>query len=170
VSELKGELAKAGSCLLVGMKKMTVAQAEEIRREFRKAGLRYRVVKNRLARVAFAEHRFDLGDTLKGQCGVVFAPQERAIEAAKLLREHYRKQRIKDPPLSVIGAVIEGEVIGRDRAAVVADMPDRKTVQAQLAGAIAAPMRGLAVALAGVAGGLARCVQARVDKEGPAPA
>src|SRR5690606_8850174 len=78
VSELKGELAKAGSCLLVGMKKMTVAQAEEIRREFRKAGLRYRVVKNRLARVAFAEHRFDLGDTLKGQCGVVFAPQERA--------------------------------------------------------------------------------------------
>jgi large subunit ribosomal protein L10 len=165
VSELQGEIKKAGSCLLVGFQKMSVAQAEDIRREFRKAGLKYRVVKNRLASVAFAAHKLDVGKNLKGKCGVVFAPQERAIEAAKLLRDHYKKLKVKEPPLSVIGGVIEGEVIGKARAAAIVDMPDRKTVQAQLASVLAAPMRSLAVALSGVAGGVSRCIQARVDSQ-----
>lgn len=170
VSELKSEVKKAGSCLLVSFEKMSVSQAEAIRREFRKAGFKYRVVKNRLAKVAFASHKLDLGKTLKGKCGVVFAPQERAIEAAKLMREHYKKLKVKEPPLSVIGAVIEGEVIGRARSATIADMPDRHTVQTQLVSVLAAPMRSLAVALNGVASGVGRCVQAKVDKAGSAPA
>ena len=164
VEELKSEVKKAGSCLLVGFEKMSVAQAEDVRRVFRKAGFKYRVVKNRLAKVAFASHKLDLGKGLKGKCGVVFAPQERAIEAAKLLRDHYKKLKVKEPPISVIGGVIEGEVIGRARAAAIADMPDRRTVQTQLVSAIAAPMRSLAVALNGVASGLGRCVQQKVDK------
>jgi hypothetical protein len=49
-------------------------------------------------------------------------------------------------------------------------MPDRRTVQAQLASAVAAPLRCLAVALNGVAGGVGRCIQARVDKGEGAPA
>jgi large subunit ribosomal protein L10 len=170
VSELKSEVDKAGSCLLVSFEKMSVAQAEDIRKEFRKAGFKYRVVKNRLAKVAFASHQLDLGKNLKGKCGVVFAPQERAIEAAKLMREHYKKLKVKEPPLAVIGAVVEREVIGRARAAAIVDMPDRRTVQAQLASTIAAPLRSLAVALSGVASGMSRCVQAKVDKGGGASA
>lgn len=170
VTELKSQVQSMGSCLLVSFDKMTVAQAEDIRREFRKAGFKYRVVKNRLARVAFREHDFDVGTSLKGMCGVVFAPEERAIEAAKLVREHYKKLKVKEPPIAVIGAVIEGEVIARARAAGVADMADRKTVQAQLASVLAAPGRGLAVALSGLASGMARCIQAKVDKAGGAPA
>ncbi|MEZ5964949.1 MAG: 50S ribosomal protein L10 [Planctomycetota bacterium] len=168
VAELKNQVQSMGSCLLVGFEKLTVAQAEDIRREFRKAGFEYRVVKNRLARVAFREHDFDIGTTLKGMCGVVFAPEERAIEAAKLLREHYKKLKVKEPPINVIGAVIEGEVIGRKGAKGVADMADRQTVQAQLASVLIAPARGLAAALNGLASGMARCIQAKVDKEGGA--
>lgn len=165
VSELQGEIKKAGSCLLVSFQKMSVAQAEDIRREFRKAGLKYRVVKNRLANVAFAAQKLDLGKNLKGKCGVVFAPEERAIEAAKLVRDHYKKLKVKEPPLAVIGAVIEGDVIGKARSVSIADMPDRKTVQGQLASVLAAPMRSLAVALNGLAGGVSRCVQAHVDAQ-----
>jgi large subunit ribosomal protein L10 len=170
VSELQRGIEQAGSCLLLSFEKLSVAQADNIRREFRKAGLQYRVVKNRLAKVAFAAHQLDVGKNLKGKCGVVFAPEERAIEAAKLVREHYKKLKVKEPPLTVIGAIIEGEVVARSQAATIADMPDRKTVQAQLAGMIAAPMRSLAVALNGVAGGVGRCVQAKVDKGEGAPA
>ncbi len=168
VSELKSEVKKAGSCLLVSFEKMSVAQADDIRREFRKAGFKYRVVKNRLAKVAFASHKLDLGKNLKGKCGVVFAPSERAIEAARLMREHYKKLKVKEPPLSVIGAVIEGEVIGKARSATIADMPDRHAVQTMLASVLSAPLRSLAVALNGVAGGVGRCLQAKVDKEAPA--
>lgn len=168
VEELKREVQKAGSCLLVGFEKMSVAQAEDVRREFRKAGFKYRVVKNRLAKVAFASHKLDIGKNLKGKCGVVFAPHERAIEAAKLLREHYKKLKVKEPPIAVIGGVIEGEVIGKARAASIADMPDRRTVQGQLVSTIAAPLRSLAAALNAVGGGVSRCVQQKVDKGGGA--
>jgi len=163
VAELASQVQSMGSCLLVSFAKMTVAQAEDIRREFRKAGFKYRVVKNRLAQVAFRAQDFDIG-SLDGMCGVVFAPQERAIEAAKLVREHYKKLKVKEPPLTVVGAVIEGEVIAGPRAKAVADMADRKTVQAQLASVLAGPGRGLAVALSGLAGGLTRCLNAQAEK------
>jgi large subunit ribosomal protein L10 len=166
VAELQAEVESMGSCLLVNFDKLTVAQAEDIRAEFRKAGFKYRVVKNRLARVAFAQKDIDVGANLKGMCGVVFAPEERAIEAAKLLREHYKKNKVKQPPITVVGAVIEGEVVARERGPSVADMIDRKTVQAQLAGIVAGPGRALAVALSGLASGLTRCIQAKVDKGG----
>lgn len=170
VTELQTHVKSMGSCLLVNFDKLTVAQADDIRREFRNAGFKYRVVKNRLARVVFRDNNMDIGTSLKGMCGVVFAPEERAIEAAKLLREHYKKLKVKQSPFSVVGAVIEGEVIGRERGPNVADMADRKTVQAQLASVLSAPGRGLAVALSGLASGMARCLQAKLDKAGDAPA
>lgn len=170
VSQLKREVESTGSCLFLAFDKMTVAQAEGMRKELRGAGLRYRVVRNRLAIAAFGEKALDVKGIFKGKCGVVFAPDERAIDAAKLLREHYKKLKVKEPPVTVVGAVIEGEVIDGGRAAGIADMPDRKTVQAQLASVIAAPMRGLAVALSGLTAGMARCLQAKIDKDGDVPA
>jgi large subunit ribosomal protein L10 len=164
LDDLKQSFRDMGSCLVVSFDRLTVEQAHDIRGKFRDAGMRLQVVKNRLAVKAFADLSYDLSAAFKGKCGVVVAPEEGAIAAAKLVRE--ATEKLKEPPLTVRGAIIEGEVIVGHAAATIADMPDKNTVRAQLCGAILGVGRGLAVAMqaAGPAG-LARATQARVDKQ-----
>lgn len=163
-ADLKREFSAMGSCVVVGFDKLQPKDDVEIRRTLRAAGIRYRVVKNRLASRAFAEMQLDLDPALQGKCGIAMAPKEGAIKAARLLREVLKKH--KESPARVLGGVIEGEAITGPQAAVIADMPDRDTVNAQLAGIVSAPARGLATVVNGVASGLARCIQARIDKAG----
>ncbi len=164
LDELKGSFEGMGSCLVVSFDRLTVAQAHGIRNKFRDAGIQFQVVKNRLAIKAFSELNLDMGEAFQGKCGVVVAEEEGAIAAAKLVREEM--ERIKKPPLVVTGGVIEGEPITGAAAANIADMPDKDTVRAMLAGAINGVARGIATCVQGAAGGgLARCLQAKIDKE-----
>lgn len=163
---LEKEVRDAGSCLVVSFDKLTVAQDQEVREQLREAGVRYVVVKNRLAERAFRAMDLDLRAAFQGKCGVVLAPEDKAIAAARTVREYGR--RLKEPPVVVTGGVLEGEAIVGPLAAAIADMPDRQTVRAQIATAVSGPARSLASVVQAVAGGLARCVQARIDKAGGA--
>jgi len=161
--DLTQSLGEMGSCLVVSFDKLTVQQAEDIRSQFREAGVSLRVVRNRLAIKAFSSLSYDMSPAFEGKCGVVVAQEEGAIAAAKIVREAVRK--VKEAPIVVTGGVIEGEAITGSAAAMIADMPDKDTVRAQLAGAISGVARGIAACLhAGGPAGLARAVQARVDK------
>lgn len=167
--ELESGFREMGSCLVLEFDKLTVRDDTQLRREFRGAGFQYRVVKNRVATKALAAAtNIDLPTGLKGKCGIVFATEERAIEAAKLVREVLKTHK-KSQPFRVIGGVIEGEAIGGVAAAAIADMPDRQTVRAQLAMAIAGPARMLATVINALPSGLARCVQAKLDAEPASP-
>lgn len=164
LDSLKREFRNMGSCLIVSFDKLQPDQDLEIREALRKAGVRYRVVKNRLALRAFAEMQLDMKPAFRGKCGVAMAEAERAIVAARALREVVKKH--KEPPIQVTGGIIEGEAITGPAAAAIADMPDRDTVNTQLVRAISGPARSTASVLAAVAGGMARCLQARIDKTG----
>lgn len=165
VDELEQAVRSMGSCLVISFDKMTAAQAEGIRVKFRDQGMRLRVVRNRLAVRAFRAAGIELDPALKGKCGIVFADEERAITAARLLRDTVVQAKLKESPFTVAGGVIEGQAITGHLAASIADMPDRHTVRGQIATAILGPARMLATCVQGVAGGLARVIQARIDKE-----
>ncbi len=164
LDSLKRDFANMGSCLVVTFDKLQPDQDIEIRNAFRSAGVRYRVVKNRLAVRAFADMEIDLEEAFQGKCAVAMADREGAIGAAKALREVLKKH--KEPPARVTGGVIEGEAITGAQAATIADMPDRHTVNTQIASAVSGPARKLAMALAALGSGMARCMQARIDKAG----
>ena len=168
LNDLKREFAAMGSCVVVGFDKLQPKDDIEIRKTLRAAGIRYRVVKNRLAARAFQDMELDLDAALQGKCGIAMAPKEGAIKAARLLRDVLKKH--KEAPARVLGGVIEGEAITGAQAAGIADMPDRDTVNTQLVTALSGPARGLATVVSGLAAGMARCIQARIDKAGPAPA
>ena len=164
-SELERDFEAAGSCLVISFDKHTVEEDSALRSKLREEGLHVKVVKNRLAaRVAKKVADADLSEALVGKCAVVFAPEERAITAAKIVREAMKPKK-KEPTIVVTGGLIEGAAITGAAAARIADMPDRDTVRGMLAGVLVGPARGLAVALNGVGGGLARCLQAKIDKE-----
>ncbi len=168
LAELERDFQQMGSCLVVAFDKLQPQQDLEIRGKLRETGVRYRVVRNRLAQKALSTLNLDLKTALVGKCGVAIAKKEGAIAAAKALREYIKKQ--KESPIAIVGGVVEGSAFVGAAAAGIADLPDRNTVNTQIATAISGPARSLATILNAVAGGLARCIQARVDKQGGADA
>lgn len=164
LDDLQKDFRSMGSCLVVSFDKLQPEQDLEVRSRMREVGVRYRVVRNRLAQKALAALDLDLKPAFRGKCAVAIAPKEEAIAAAKSLADYLRRQ--KAPPLQIVGGVIEGTAYTGEAAAAIADLPDRHTVQTMLASAISGPARSLACAVSAVAGGLARCIQARIDKAG----
>jgi large subunit ribosomal protein L10 len=164
LADLRRDFAAMGSCVVVEFGKLKPQQDIEIRGKMREMGVRYRVVRGRLAAKAFAGLGIDMDASLNGRCAVAIAQKEGAIQAAKVLREWIKKT--KDAPLSIKGGVVEGTAYTGALAATIADLPDRNTVNAQLASAVSGPARMLASLVSAVAGGMARCIQARVDQAG----
>lgn len=169
LSELQQDIENMGSCIVLEFNQLTVGLTQDIRDQFRDAGVKYTVVKNRLAVRAFAASGLDMAEAFTGKCGVVIAEEEKAIAAAKLVQEFGQRARktlkLKRPPLVVTGGVIEGEAITGEAATRIHDMPDKNTVRSMLLSAIQGPARGLAACIQGTHAGLARVVQARSEQD-----
>ncbi len=168
LADLQREFQKMGSCVVVEFGNLKPKQDIEIRGKLREAGIRYRVVRSRLASRAFASMKLDLSVALTGRCGIAIAQKEGAIQAAKILREWIKKT--KDAPLTIKGGVVEGAAYSGAAASSIADLPDRNTVNTQIVTALSGPARSIACLVSAVAGGLARCIQAKVDAQQPGAA
>ena len=142
LADLAKEFQSMGSCVVVEFGKLQPAQDIEIRGKLRDAGVRFRVVRSKLAQKAFESMKLDLGPALTGRCAVAIAKKEGAIQAAKILREWIKKT--KDSPLTIRGGVVEGAAYVGASADMIADLPDRNTVNSQIVTAISGPARSLA--------------------------
>lgn len=166
MTQLEREFQQMGSCVVVALNKLKPAQDKEIRNKLRETGCKYRVVRNRLAVKAFQGLRLDMEGSFRGMCGVAIAQKEGAIQVAKVLRDYIKKQ--KESPITILGGVVEGTAFVGAAAQTIADLPDRNTVNTQIVSALSGPARSLASVVSALAGGMARCIQARVDKGGGA--
>lgn len=163
LADLKQEFESMGSCVVLDVGPVNPTQDIEMRGKLRECGVRYRVVRSRLATRAFADMGLDMATAMKGRCGIVLAEKEGAIAAAKMLADWIKKD--KNSPIAIKGGVVEGETYVGDAAQEIANLPDRHTINTKIVSAISGPARSLASVLAAVGGGMARCIQAKVDKE-----
>jgi large subunit ribosomal protein L10 len=153
--------AKAEGLLLVSLAGLTVEETEVLRGALHESGAALRMLKNSLAQRTLAENGFTFGDgVLSGNVAVAYGSAEATIAAAKVVAKSDLRRAGK---VALRAGVLQGNPLGAADAEALADVPDKQTLRAQLVGVLQAPLRGLAVALAGVPGGLARVVQARVD-------
>ena len=182
-AQFQEELGDATGLLFVETGPLTVENAEALRTDLREkaGGARLRIIHNRTAHVALKERWFEgceaeaatsdleaLGALLKGPTAVAYGG-DGPIPIAKVMRDWRKKWK----PLKVKGAVADGELLSQEDTAGLADMPDLPQLKAMMLGALLGAPRGIATSLSAVYGGLARCLQARVDEaegEGDAPA
>jgi large subunit ribosomal protein L10 len=142
--EIVGEvtdLAKGASGLFfTDFTGLTVEQMTELRREFRRSGIRYRVAKNTLIRKALQElGGFDsLFDRLVGPTGVAFSVED-PVAPAKVIQKFSEKHN----KLSLKVCVIERQVYEGERLLELARMPSRKEMIAAVAGSIQVPLAGV---------------------------
>ena len=90
VADIKAKIENSKSVVIVSYSGLTVAQDTELRNEFRKAGVEYKVLKNTLIKRAMDElghTQFD--EALNGTTSVAFAADE--VAAAKIVTEAAKK-------------------------------------------------------------------------------
>ncbi len=140
VSEVAEITGRARGLFFTDFAGLTVEQANELRREFRKSGVDYKVVKNTLIQKAL--ERVTGYDTLfpqlVGPTGVAFAFDD-PIAPARIIKKFKEKHN----KLSLKICVVEKEVFEGARLDELARMPSRKEMIASIIGSIQAPLAGL---------------------------
>ncbi|MCA9316239.1 MAG: 50S ribosomal protein L10 [Planctomycetes bacterium] len=166
--QLEQALEGKNGLLILETGPMTVESTMAFRGDLREkaGGARLQVIHNRTAQVAlnrkwFGEGSDVLDPLLSGPTAIAFGG-DGPIPIAKVVRDWSRKWK----PLKVKGAVADGELLLAEDASTLADMPDLPQLRAMMLGAVMGVPRGIAVSLSAVYGGLARCLQARVDQQG----
>jgi large subunit ribosomal protein L10 len=140
VADLISALSGNGAAIVSDYRGLTVSDIGKVRRELRGKGITYRVVKNRLARIAAAQAgREELAPLLMGPTAIALGGTDEAALARGVL-EAVRPYRT----VVVRGGAIGGATLDANAVTRLATLPTREVLLAQLAGGIASPIGTMA--------------------------
>ena len=169
IEEVAGQIKEADAVFAVDYRGISVPQAAELRTKLRDADASFRVVKNTLTeRAADQAGAEGLKELLEGPTAMTFVKGD-AAAAAKALRDFRRATQL----LEFKGGWMNGAALSPDEIDAIAQLPSREVLYGRLVGMVASPLTGLASAMGGLIGGLARQLQLMADQElvgGSAPA
>ena len=171
IDEVAGQIQEADAVFAVDYRGISVPQAAELRTKLRDADASFRVVKNTLTeRAADQAGAEGLKELLEGPTAMTFVRGD-AAAAAKALRDFRRATQL----LEFKGGWMNGEALTPEAIDAIAQLPSRDVLYGRLVGMVASPLTGLAAAMGGLIGGLARQLQAIADQglvggDAPAPA
>jgi large subunit ribosomal protein L10 len=143
VAELREFLSSSRTLIVSEYRGLTVKEIAEIRRALRKQDVTYRIVKNRLMKIAAADTVGEaLGPLLVGPTAIAFGTDESAT--AKAVIDATRPYRV----VTITGGVLGDRAISADGVRSLASLPSREVLLAKLAGGMQAPVATLAGLLA----------------------
>ena len=143
VSMITDKISRAQSMIVVDYCGMTVEQMTALRDKLREQNVEFKVVKNRLAKIALKEHGLNTMDEfLKGTKAIAFGIAD-PVSSAKVL-----VAATKDfEKLQIIGGQMEGALLSKDQVIELSKMPSREELLARLLGSLQSPTQKFACAL-----------------------
>ncbi len=161
VEQIKEMIQNSKSVVFVKFEKLTVAEDTELRREFRKNNVEYKVLKNTLIKRAFN----DLGITafdedLNGPTSVAFGSDETG--ASKVIIDAVKKY---DGKVSVKSAFVDGGRVDVNGVKELATMPSKEELVAKMLGSLQAPIRNFAGVLSAMPRSLVIALNAIAEKK-----
>jgi len=164
IGELKESLGKAGDFIFTDYRGLTVEQITALRKQLRTKEVKYEVVKNNFARLAFEQLSMpDVSSYLVGPTAVAITPKD-ANEVAKILYEFTKEV----PALKVKGALVSGSVYNAAQTEAFSKLPGRLELISMLMSVMNGPARNLVSALNDIPSRLVRTVKAVADQKGKA--
>jgi large subunit ribosomal protein L10 len=143
VAELREVLSTSRTLIVSEYRGLTVKEIAEIRRALNKQDVTYRIVKNRLMRIAAQDSVGEaLSPLLVGPTAIAFGNDESST--ARAVIDATRPYRV----VTITGAVLGDRAISADAVRNLASLPSREVLLAKLAGGMQAPVATLAGLLA----------------------
>ncbi len=162
IAEVKEKIERAKGMYFADFTGITVEQVTDLRREFRKVNVDYRVVKNTLARKALESITgYDkVIEKLVGHTAIAFSYDD-PVAPAKIMK----KFRDKHEKLKVKVCVLENQVFDGTHLNDIAKLPSRSELIAGIIGSIQAPISGVVGAINAVARDLVSVIDAIEKKK-----
>lgn len=143
VDQIKDKIQRASSFVILDYKGLTVAEDTQLRNEFRKSEVEYRVLKNTLVKIALNELGYtDFDADLNGPTAVAFSYGD-AIAPSKVAAQSIKKLN----KMSIKCGMLDGKYVDEATVQALSKVPNKETLLAMLLSVLQAPIRGLAVAL-----------------------
>lgn len=157
IAEVADKFSRAKSLFFADFTGISVEEINELRREFHKSGIEYRVVKNTLARKALENVAgYDrVSEKLVGPTAIAFSYHD-PITPAKIIKRF----RDKHEKLSVKVCVLEKQIYDGSKLNELAKLPSRAEIVASILRSIQAPISGVVGAIEAVIRGLVSVVAA----------
>jgi large subunit ribosomal protein L10 len=163
IDDLRAELDASRAMIVSEYRGLKVKEISEIRRALRKSNVTYRVVKNRLMRIAAQDNAAAeaLSPLLVGPTAIAFGTDEAGT--AKALLDATRPY---NKIVRITGGVLGSRAIDADSVTRLAALPSREVLLAEAVGAIVAPLSTTAGLFDAPLRDVIGLVQALIDQRG----
>ena len=159
VDDLRNVFSGAGAVVVTHYMGLSVAEATELRRSMRDAGARFRVTKNRLAKIAIADTPYSsLAEMFTGPTAIAYSEDPLAAPKAAV---GFAKRNEK---LIIVGGALRDTLLAAEQVKALAELPSLDELRARLIGLLTAPAARLVGVLQAPGGQLARVLAARAEQ------
>jgi large subunit ribosomal protein L10 len=160
IEEISEEIKASEAIFAIDYRGISVAQAAELRGGLREADASFKVVKNRLTKIAADKAGVTgLHDVLEGPTALTFVKGDTA-QAAKAITSFNKVHDV----LTYKGGLMGETTLDEAKFMAISKLPSRDVLNAQLAGVVASPIVTLTRGLGSMISGLAIALQQVAEK------
>ena len=159
VQNLKEELKNSSSVVVSHYAGLSVAETDNLRKEMRSNGAKFKVTKNRLTKIALTGTPYEsIEDLFTGPTAIAYSSDP--VAPARVSVEFEKKFE----NFKILGGSYEGEKIDNAKINFLATLPSLDQIRAKLLGLLNAPAQKIASITQAPGGQLARLINARSEQ------
>lgn len=147
VVEITEKFQKSVAAVVVDYRGLKVEEVTELRKQFREAGIDYKVYKNTLMRLAAKNAGYDeLAEHLTGPNAVAFSYDD-PVAPARIVDNFMKEHK----QLELKFGIVEGAFYNEAQIQALAKVPSREVLIAKLLGSLKAPVSNFAYLIKAIA-------------------
>ncbi len=156
VQKLKEEISNSSSVIVAQYSGLNVEESNQLRKEMRNNGAKFKVTKNRLTKLALEQTQFsEIADLFTGPTAIAYS--EDPVSPAKVAVSFEKKL----DKFKIIGGGYDGKKIDVEKINFLATLPSMDELRGKIVGLISAPAQKIASIVKEPAGQIARLVNAQ---------
>lgn len=139
VKQLKEDLNNSSSVVVSHYAGLNVVQTDELRKAMRNSGTKFKVTKNRLAKLALVDTKYEnISDLFVGPTAIAYSDD--TIAPSKVSYEFEKKYE----SFKIVGGSFEGEKVNLEKIKFIASLPSVEEIRSKLVGLVMAPAQKIA--------------------------
>ncbi len=138
IAEMKEFFNANDSVLVTHYKGLSVVQLDQLRSEMRKYGIKFKVTKNRITKMALKDTKCkNIANLFSGPTAVAFSKD--GISSAKILTKFSKDNK----NLKILGGIMGNEVLNQEDVSKIATLPTLNEARAKIAAILKTPAQKL---------------------------
>ena len=139
ISEMTAQFENSEAVLVTHYQGLTVKQLDELRKQMRMHGIKFKITKNRITKIALQNSKCkNLTDLFVGPTAVALS--EDAITSAKILTKFSKE----NANLKILGGIMGKEILDVVGVANIATLPSMDEARAKIVGILRSPAQKIA--------------------------